>query len=278
CDTCLNFGAVPDEILALAPVTRRMLSLVRLRAGPFRKENTPASYLHFKGSARAQTYDFSGTLGALLSRDSEVQVNRTALKAALRWLMANNPFFNKSRALAETLHAYFPAHRSRDSAPVGTPFVTVSPDDVELRSRSQKASKVGQHVEGLLMADAMMPPESRAPQNAFPQLVAGEQSLRDPPADTEDPGVWDNKDACKTIWYGDRDLEAMLFVELFPSGRGHYSIGAYQSDRRRMLRPGHYVQARLCCPDGRFRDNSCGRSGGLTLWRSRGCMQRSSRW
>jgi hypothetical protein len=193
CNVFLDFGEIPAEVMALPPFVRRWLAVLRLRAGPFRKDKVPVGYLHFRGSTSAQKYDFSGTLSVFLTRETEVNINRTALALAVQWMMRNNRLYQDDYSLAETLHAFFQqSHRDGDGTPIGTPFVQLHPDAVQLQPVSQTPSKVGTALDGLLMCNFDVPPESRHPQNSLDLLVAGERSSRQqqaPPSSDQNTGA-----------------------------------------------------------------------------------------
>jgi hypothetical protein len=259
----LNVGDRPACIKALQKNEPYQLALVRLKACTFRKQGTP-SFPFFRGSVRSEPANYEGLLGCFYdvvdhAVDSERDVDsRDRVVAAVKWLRQNNSLFESSLSLAETLHDYIRTNDTQTTTTTSfqtnlSAFVTFDDSELQLKLAEVRENKrqgnVGNELKGLLMSIEDWPEETHEPQLKFNRLVAGCQFSRDATSfkrKMQDKSV-------KVVSFGDRDLEAKIFPDLYPYGTGSYHLDVFHQYKKTCMTPAHYFRARLRCVDHRWR-------------------------
>jgi hypothetical protein len=234
----LDFGSIPEEIGGLTGKQKALLSLAQLSASTFRPPRRMA-YPHFRGSVHIHQYD--GLFGTFVVSEKLKKMTddeAEAVRAAVRLLKEINPLFASQSCVFETIVDY----ASNESVPTAFPTLPTS----HLTLDDDKQKRVGDELEGMLIPIEDMPPEaSLVPMS---NLSAGNEFPR--PNDTKQTGS-----SHGNLLFGDRNLEMKIFPWLYPRGTGGYHMDIFRDNRLFVLRPKHFVKARLLGPDSRFRDD-----------------------
>jgi len=169
---------------------------------------------------------YSGSIGAFLNLHEPPNWFHSTLIEASNWLKENNPIFNQYNASCDT-NELTPANSIPMPLPLATP---TSPSTPTTNSPTMPS---------LVVPNEGFPSEIQNEDYRYHRLMAGFMKL---------------DDIDLPISYNNPDLEAMMFPDLFPTGRGHYE------DMKKTLgfntiaeSYGKYIKLRMLCPDSRFR-------------------------
>jgi hypothetical protein len=265
---------VPDGLqgLKLSYYHQGLLSRVRIQwlRPPIDKKTSWWCFPKLHGTVKKTANDFSGVLGLVFSTDPKKQVTedeKASLKTALFFLMRNNPLYSDLTGDSFGL--------IRDL--VGEDGVLPEISDVRLElapcpENSQQKSYT-QASDGLLMpVDDLDSTTHSVNLDNVPVGVslslhaAGSRSAGDVSGDrggdTGDGGI-DSDDelaggapsqrANTHVTFGDRKLEAKIFPFKYAYGEGCVHPNDYKDHPMHTMSPSHYIKARICAPDDKWR-------------------------
>lgn len=167
---------------------------------------------------------YFGLVGAFLESANRSNWFHESLLPASMWLKENNPLFNRYKNLYDIA-----IPRPTESIPTPLPTAT------QITPTNSYSSNLPQ----LVVPNHSFPPETHNEDYRYTNLLAGivEIDKRNFP-----------------ISYNDKTLEAMLFPDLFPIGKGHYEDlinNLFTQSNTESY--GKYIKLRMLCPDSRFR-------------------------
>jgi hypothetical protein len=241
CSSCYNSNnrfkipvpdPVPIEIQNVSLYHRIYLSPIHLSCSLGRTPNANAytNYHHLTGTF---TYSkninalalYSGTIGAILSNNNQSSNwYHTSLDNAATWLRNNNPYFKPYQTLVNS--------GTWDGPPVI--FPTASPSNISQDS-IQPIFNINSRPSAVVITPYDFNTEIHNEDFYYSRLMAG--FLTDP----------NNKKL--PIPFYDKNIEPLLFPDLFPYGKGFYE----RSGQQHIDSLGNYAKSLLMCPDPRWR-------------------------
>jgi len=240
CSSCYNShnhfkipvpDPIPDEIYNVPLYHRIYLSPIHLSCSLGRVPNTNAytNYRHLTGTFKYSKNInalalYSGTVGAILSNHSNSWYHSSLDNAAI-WLRDHNPYFKPYQTLIN--------RETWNRPPII--FPSASPSDI---SQNQPIFDINSRPSGVVLPPYDFDTEIHNEDFHYSRLMAG--FLTDP-NDKELP-----------IPFYDKNIEALLFPDLFPYGRGFYSNNE-NTNRQFKDSLGNYAKSLLLCPDPRWR-------------------------
>ena len=243
CSSCYNSNnrlnipipdPVPDEIQNVPLYHRIYLSPIHLSCSLGRTPNSNAysNYRHLTGTF---TYSkninalalYSGTIGAILNNNqSNPSWYHPSLDDAARWLQNNNPYFKPYQSLVN--------RGTWDGPPVIFPIASPS----NLQNQEQPIFDINSRPSAVILPPYDFDTEIHNEDYHYSRLMAG--FLTDP----------NNKEL--PIPFYDKNIEPLLFPDLFPYGKGFYTNDG-NTNRQRTDSLGNYAKSLLLCPDPRWR-------------------------
>lgn len=241
CPSCYNSNnhikipipsPVPDEIQNIPLYHRIYLSPIHLSCSLGRTPNSNAytNYRHLTGTF---TYSkninalalYSGTVGAILNNNNSNSWYHPSLDNAATWLHNHNPYFKPYKNLIN--------RGTWDGPPVI--FPTASSND--LPPNQQPVFNINSRPSAVVLPPYDFDTEIHNEDYHYSRLMAG--FLTDP----------NNKEL--PIPFYDKNIEPLLFPDLFPYGKGFYIND--ENSRRNIDSLGNYAKSLLLCPDPRWR-------------------------
>ena len=234
---CPQLYPVPSEIEQVPIMKRRFLSPVFLHCSlgrssngsPFSQYRTLTGGMGFSKNMRSLQL-YSGILGAVLNDSTHNNCENISwlspeLIAAARWLQNNNCYLKAYSTLLSR-----PKLLSSNSGPFPT------------AEHSQSDHRAPPYLErDIVISASDFPLEVHNEDCHYTRLMAG--------------FVHTCYDSKLPLSFNDRELEPLLFPDLFPNGKGHYH-GKTSSISHGDTTPetyGKYIKHRLLCCDARFR-------------------------
>ncbi|GBC04726.1 hypothetical protein RclHR1_05830004 [Rhizophagus clarus] len=242
CSSCYNSNnrlkipipdPVPAEIQNVPLYHRIYLSPIHLNCSLGRTPNSNAysNYRHLTGTL---TYSkninalalYSGTIGAILNNNYSNSWYHPSLDNAATWLRDHNPYFEPYKALIN--------RGSWDGPPVIFPVALSSNLS---HSQEQPIFNINSRPTAIVLPHYDFDTEIHNEDYHYSRLMAG--FLTDP----------NNKEL--PIPFYDKNIEPLLFPDLFPYGKGFY----INEDTNRRFKDslGNYAKSLLLCPDPRWR-------------------------
>ncbi|GES97445.1 Pif1-like helicase domain-containing protein [Rhizophagus clarus] len=239
CPSCYNSNnhikipipdPIPDEIYNVPLYHRIYLSPIHLSCSLGRASNTNAytNYRHLTGTFKYSKNInalalYSGTVGAILDNNQPNSWYHPSLNDAAMWLRNNNPYFRPYQTVIN--------RGTWNGPPIIFPTASLSNN-----SQNQTPNT------NLRPSAVVLPPydfdtEIHNEDFHYSRLMAG--FLTDP----------NNKEL--PIPFYDKNIEPLLFPDLFPYGKGFY----INEDTNRRFKDslGNYAKSLLLCPDPRWR-------------------------
>ena len=232
---------IPLEITNVPMVHRRYLSPVYMGCSLGRTAGTNpyTNYRHLKGSIGiSHNYRtlmlYSGSTGAYLNSNEPPTWFHESLTPASEWLKQNN---NIIRKYASDINITRPSPES--TIPIPLPLARQSIDSSVNPYRSS------------LPNETPRPPDLVVPNDSFPREIHNEDAHH---SRLIAGSTWNDSVVKLPILFKNPDLEALMFPDLFPKGRGHYEdIKQLLSLQSSIESYGKYIKLRMLCPDPRFR-------------------------
>jgi PIF1-like helicase/helitron helicase-like protein len=226
---------VPNEIQNVPLYHRIYLSPIHLSCSLGRAPNTNAytNYRHLTGTF---TYSkninalalYSGTIGAILNNNNQSpNWYHTSLDNAATWLCNNNPYFKSYQTLIN--------RGTWDGPPII--FPTASPSNIS-QDQTQPIFDINSRPSAVVLPPYDFNTEIHNEDFYYSRLMAG--FLTDP----------NNKKL--PIPFYDKNIEPLLFPDLFPYGKGFYT-SYKRSGHQHIDSLGNYAKSLLMCPDPRWR-------------------------
>jgi hypothetical protein len=243
CSSCHNSTnrfkiPIPDPIpieLQNVPLYHRIyLSPIHLSCSLGRVPNSNAytNYRHLTGTF---TYSkninalalYSGTVGAILSNSRSSSWYHPSLDNAATWLRDHNSYFKPYQTLIN--------RSTWDGLPVI--FPTASPSDIS-QDQVQPVFDINSRPSAIVLPPYDFDTEVHNEDYHYSRLMAG--FLTEP----------NNKEL--PIPFYDKNIEPLLFPDLFPYGKGFYTYNE-NTNRQFIDSLGNYAKSLLFCPDSRWR-------------------------
>ena len=225
---------IPNEIQNIPLYHRIYLSPIHLSCSLGRVPNSNAytNYRHLTGTF---TYSkninalalYSGTIGAILNNNQSNSWYHPSLDNAATWLCDNNLYFKPYQTLI---------NRGTGNGPPVI-FPTATPSDIS-QDQEQPIFNINLRPSAVVLPPYDLDTEIHNEDYHYSRLMAG--FLTDP----------NNKEL--PIPFYDKNIEALLFPDLFPYGKGFY-INDENTNRRFTDSLGNYAKSLLLCPDPRWR-------------------------
>ena len=242
CSSCYNSNnrlnipipdPIPTEIQNIPFYHRIYLSPVHLSCSLGRTPNSNAysNYRHLTGTfSYSKNINalalYSGTIGAILNNNHSNSWYHPSLDNAATWLRDHNPYFKPYNTLIN--------HGTWDGPPVI--FPTASPSDIS-QNQEQPIFDINSRPSAVIVPAYDFDTEIHNEDYHYSRLMAG--FLTDP----------NNKEL--PIPFYDKNIEPLLFPDLFPYGKGFYIYD--ENARQNIDSLGNYAKSLLLCPDPRWR-------------------------
>ena len=228
-----NIVEIPSEIERVPLHYRRWLSPVFLSCSLGRTPNsnsytnyrTLSGKFNFSKNIRA-LYLYSGMMGAILENNSNQNWYHESLNDAAYWLKNNNPFFK--------LYNHISLHTNQNGSRIV--FLTATISD------NQNSNSLNHSINypELIMPPYDFNPEIHNEDFHYNRLMVG---FINNPNEKQLP-----------ISYNDKNLEGLLFPDLFPTGKGFYNDTFDNENRQKYIDSYQkYIKRCLLSPDPRFR-------------------------
>ena len=228
-----NPDPIPDEIQNVSLYHRIYLSPIHLSCSLGRTPNSNAytNYRHLTGTFNYSKNInalalYSGSIGAILSNNQSNSWYHPSLNNAATWLRNNNPYFKPYQTLVN--------RGTWDGPPII--FPTATPSEL-FQDQEQPIFNVNSRPSAVVLPPYDFDAEIHNEDYHYPRLMAG--FLTDP----------NNKEL--PIPFYDKNIEPLLFPDLFPYGKGFYEND--ENARRNIDSLGNYAKSLLLCPDPRWR-------------------------
>ncbi|PKY53741.1 hypothetical protein RhiirA4_472113 [Rhizophagus irregularis] len=225
---------VPAEIQNVPPYHRIYLSPIHLSCSLGRTPNSNAysNYCHLTGTfIYSKNINalalYSGTVGAILANNNSNSWYHSSLDNAATWLCDNNPYFKPYKTLIN--------HGTWDGPPVIFPIAL--PSNLS-QTQEQPIFNINSRPSAVVLPPYDFDTEIHNEDYYYSRLMAG--FLTDP----------NNKEL--PIPFYDKNIEPLLFPDLFPYGKGFY-LNDKNTNRRNIDTLGNYAKSLLLCPDPRWR-------------------------
>jgi hypothetical protein len=226
---------VPAEIQNVPLYYRIYLSPIHLSCSLGRSPNSNAytNYRHLTGTFNYSKNInalalYSGTVGAILSNNNRSNSwYDSSLDDAAAWLRNHNPYFKPYQNLI---------NRGTWNGPPII-FPTASPSEFS-QNQEQPVFNINSRPSAVVLPSYDFDTEIHNEDYHYSRLMAG--FLTDP----------NNKEL--PIPFYDKNIEPLLFPDLFPYGKGFY-INNENTNRRFTDSLGNYAKSLLLCPDSRWR-------------------------
>ena len=243
CSSCYNSNnrlkipipdPIPDEIQNVSLYHRIYLSPIHLSCSLGRTPNSNAytNYRHLTGTFNYSKNInalalYSGSIGAILSNNNQSNSwYHPSLENAATWLRNNNPYFKPYQTSVN--------RGTWDGPPVIFPTARSS----ELfQDQEQPIFNINTRPSAVVLPPYDFDTEVHNEDYHYSRLMAG--FLTDP----------NNKEL--PIPFYDKNIEPLLFPDLFPYGKGFYEND--ENTRRNIDSLGNYAKSLLLCPDPRWR-------------------------
>ncbi len=219
---------------------RIYLSSVHLNCslGKTPNSNYYTTYSHIKGSfGLSRNINafalYTGTIGAILSNNKKKTWYHSTLNDASRWLRENNKYF----------HPYT-RYYNRGNI-LGPPVIILTATIVSDEETSDNPSSTNITIsigpQDIVISNEDFDPEIHNEDYHYEHLMASFMTFNT--NETQLP-----------LSFSDSSLETLIFPDLFPLGRYHYTdIKNHQQNSRYNIDTyGSYIKLALTCPDSRF--------------------------
>ncbi|GBC12209.2 PIF1-like helicase domain-containing protein [Rhizophagus irregularis DAOM 181602=DAOM 197198] len=243
CSSCYNSNnhlkipipdPIPDEIQSVPLYHRIYLSPIHLSCSLGRVPNSNAytNYRHLTGTFNYSKNInalalYSGTIGAILNNNQSNSWYHSSLDNAARWLRDHNPYFKPYQTLIN--------RGTWDGAPIIFPNASLSNTS---QNQDQPLFNINSRPSAVILPPYELDAEIHNEDYHYNRLMAG--FLTDP---------YNKK---LPISFYDKNIEPLLFPDLFPYGKGFY-INDENTNRRFTDSLGNYAKSLLLCPDPRWR-------------------------
>src|SRR2546430_1809906 len=225
---------IPNEIQNVPLYHRIYLSPVHLGCslGRIPNSNAYTNYRHLTGTfSYSKNINalalYSGTVGAILSNNHTNSWYHPSLDNAATWLRNHNPYFRPYQTLIN--------RGTWDQSPII--FPTATPSDIS-QNQEQPIFNINSRPTAVILPPYDFDTEIHNEDYHYSRLMAG--FLTDPD-DRELP-----------IPFYDKNIEALLFPDFFPYGRGFY-VNDENENRQFRDSLGNYAKSLILCPDPRWR-------------------------
>ncbi|GBC12415.2 PIF1-like helicase domain-containing protein [Rhizophagus irregularis DAOM 181602=DAOM 197198] len=225
---------IPDEIQSVPLYHRIYLSPIHLSCSLGRVPNSNAytNYRHLTGTFNYSKNInalalYSGTIGAILNNNQSNSWYHSSLDNAARWLRDHNPYFKPYQTLIN--------RGTWDGAPIIFPNASLSNTS---QNQDQPLFNINSRPSAVILPPYELDAEIHNEDYHYNRLMAG--FLTDP---------YNKK---LPISFYDKNIEPLLFPDLFPYGKGFY-INDENTNRRFTDSLGNYAKSLLLCPDPRWR-------------------------
>jgi hypothetical protein len=228
-----NVVNTPDEIERVPIYHRRWLSPIYLSCSLGRVPNSNAytNYRTLSGkfnfSKNIRALDlYSGTMGAILENNSNQHWYHETLNDAACWLKNNNPFFKP--------YHHITLHTNQDGSRIVFPTARISDDMNNLYPSSSSSHPINRPE--IIMAPYDFNTEIHDEDFDYSRLMAG--------------FISDPNEKQLPISYNDKNLEGLIFPDLFPTGEGFY-----KHENRQLHADSYqkYIKRCLLSPNPKFR-------------------------
>ena len=246
CSSCYNSNnrlkipipdPIPDEIHNIPLYNRIYLSPIHLSCSLGRVPNTNAytNYRHLTGTFNYSKNIYalalySGTIGTILNNNQSNQSNswyHPSLNNAAIWLRDHNPYFKPYQTLIN--------RGTWNGSPII--FPTASLSNIS-QNQTQPIFDINSRPSAIVVPPYDFDIETHNEDFHYSRLMAG--FLTDP----------NNKEL--PISFFDKNIEPLLFPDLFPYGKGFYTYNK-NTNRQFIDSLGNYAKSLLFCPDPRWR-------------------------
>ena len=229
---------IPEEIQNVPMYNRIYLSPVHLNCSLGRTPNSNpyTTYRHLQGSfGYSRNINafalYTGTVGAILSNGERNSWYHPSLLNASRWLRENNEFFKP--------YKHYFNRGTINGPPLIIPTATIS----EFNENSYRNSIIrNTGPQDIVVSGDDFDTEIHNEDYRYERLMAGFMTT-------------DMNETQLPISFSDNSLEALIFPDLFPLGRYHFTdIRQSRPDMRYKIDTyGNYIKLAIMCPDPRFR-------------------------
>jgi hypothetical protein len=242
CSSCYNSNdhikipipdPIPNEIHNVPLYHRIYLSPIHLSCSLGRASNTNVytNYCHLTGTFKYSKNInalalYSGTVGAILNNNQSNSWYHSSLDNAAIWLQNHNPYFKPYQTLV---------NRGTWSGPPII-FPTASPSNIS-QDQIQPIFDINSRPSAIILPPYNFDTEIHNEDFHYSRLMAG--------------FLIDSNNKELPIPFYDKNIEPLLFPDLFPYGKGFYTNENTNRHFKDSL--GNYAKSLLLCPDPRWR-------------------------